>query len=61
VSAATPPDALRLLAVLIAEDIRAGSPLLAMPCPVAEPPVRKRGRPKSIPYAVAAAPIAIAA
>lgn len=54
-------DSLRLLAGLIAADIRDGSPLLAVPTPSPEAPQRRRGRPKSVPFAVAAAPIAIAA
>lgn len=58
---ATPSDALCLLAGLIAADIRGGSPLLAVPLPAPEVPERRRGRPKSVPYAVAASPIAIAA
>jgi len=60
-SVSMPLDALRLLAGLIADDVRAGSPVLAMPSAVVEPPARKRGRPKSIPYAVAAREAARAA
>jgi hypothetical protein len=55
--------ALRLLAGLIAADLRAGSPALTSaqtnPSPDIAP--RKRGRPKSIPYAVSATPLACAA
>lgn len=60
-SADYPIDALRLLAGLIAGDLRAGSPALAKTLPSAEEPVRRRGRPKSVPYAVAATPLARAA
>lgn len=44
--------ALRLLASLIATDIRHGSGLLAIPLGPVEGGPRKRGRPKSIPFAV---------
>ena len=54
-------DALRLLAGLIAADLRAGSPVLAQPAQPTEAPRRGPGRPKSIPYAVVAAPLARAA
>jgi hypothetical protein len=54
-------DALRLLAALIADDIRAGSPALAAPVAVANVPARRHGRPKSAPYAVAAVPLPLAA
>ena len=59
----SPIDALRLLAGLIAADLRAGSPVLALPLPLpgAEEPARGRGRPKSIPFAVAAFRVARAA
>ena len=60
-NAESPIDSLRLLAGLIAADLRAGSPVLALPLPDAEEPARGRGRPKSIPYAVAARPAARAA
>lgn len=56
-----PIDALRLLAGLIAADIRCGSPLLAVSAPLPETSQRRRGRPRSVPFAVAAAPLAIAA
>jgi hypothetical protein len=54
-------DALRLLAGLIAADLRAGSPVLAQPTPSAHAEPRRPGRPKSTPYAVVAAPLARAA
>ena len=54
-------DALRLLAGLIAADLRAGSPVLAQPTPPAQAERRGPGRPKSTPYAVVAAPLARAA
>jgi hypothetical protein len=54
-------DALRLLGGLIAADLRAGSPVLAKPTPPAQAERRRPGRPKSIPYAVVAAPLARAA
>ncbi len=54
-------DALRLLAGLIAADLRAGSPVLAQPTPPAQEERRRPGRPKSTPYAVVAAPFARAA
>ncbi len=60
-SAGSPTDALRLLAGLIAADLHAGSPALAVPLPPTEEPARRRGRPKSLPYAVAATPLARAA
>ena len=55
--------ALRLLAGLIAADLRAGGPALtsAQSTPSPEVAPRKRGRPKSIPYAVSATPLACAA
>jgi len=62
VTAPTAPiDALRLLAGLIAADLRDGSSLLAVPVPPPVAPQRRRGRPKSVPFAVAVAPVAIAA
>lgn len=60
-NAESPIDALRLLAGLIAADLRVGSPVLAMPLPASEGPTRGRGRPKSIPFAVAAVRTARAA
>lgn len=48
----TTMGALRLLASLIAADIRAGSGLLAFPLAATQPGPRKSGRPKSLPYAV---------
>ncbi len=60
-AAAAPTDALRLLAGLIAADIRGGGPLLAVPLPVSDPRVRGRGRPRSVPFAITLAPLAIAA
>lgn len=55
--------ALRLLAGLIAADLRAGSPALtsAQSTPSPEIAPRKRGRPKSTPFAVSATPLACAA
>jgi hypothetical protein len=47
-------DSLRLLASLIAADLRAASPLLHRPEPVPEEAPR-RGRPRLAPYAVVAA------
>lgn len=60
-TASTPMDALRLLAGLIAADVRNGGPLLAVALPAVEPRARGRGRPKSVPYAVAAISPSIAA
>ena len=54
-------DALRLLAWLIAADLRAGSPVLAQQTPPAQAARRGPGRPKSAPYAVVAASLARAA
>lgn len=54
-------DALRLLAGLIAADVRTGGPVLAVALPAVEPRARGRGRPKSVPYAVAAISLSIAA
>ena len=54
-------DALRLLAGLIAADLRAGSPVLAQAAPPAQAERRRPGRPKSAPYAVVSAPLARAA
>ena len=52
-NAESPMDALRLLASLIAADLRAGSPVLHRPEPAAEEPPR-RGRPKLVPFIVVA-------
>ncbi len=53
-TAESPIDALRLLAGLIAADLRVGSPVLALPLPAGDAAPPGRGRPKSIPFAVAA-------
>jgi hypothetical protein len=54
-NAESPRDALRLLASLIAADLRAGSPVLHRSEPPAEETPR-RGRPRLVPYAVLAEP-----
>jgi len=54
-NAESPRDALRLLASLIAADLRAGSPVLHRPEPTEED-APHRGRPKLVPFAVVAEP-----
>ena len=60
-NAESPIDAVRLLAGLIAADLRAGSPVLTLSLPAADAPARGRGRPKAVPFAVAAVRAARAA
>lgn len=54
-NAGSPRDALRLLASLIAADLRAGSPVLNRP-ETTEEDAPRRGRPKLIPFAVVGEP-----
>ena len=61
VSADDARDALQVLAGLIAADIRAGTPALAVRSSMANNAHRRPGRPKAAPYAVARMEVARAA